>query len=266
MTDVHCHVRWQGYDIDDWVEHFASIGIDRVWALAWESWWRRVRGEYELPTRDVEEAAQRYPDLFVPFSSIDPREADFDDRFDYYVEHGFRGFGEMKLRLRIDNDDCKRVYARCGEVGWPVLFHMDRCLQPGGQWYMTDVERLEPVLGEFPDTTFIGHGPGWWAEVSGDADEVLEAYPKGPVTEGGRLPRMLRAYDNLYADLSAGSGHNAITRDAEWGRQFVIDLSGKLMYGTADCDTKHLETLRAMDLPAEVFDAIMEGNSRRLVP
>jgi len=203
MTDVHCHVRWHGMDLEDWIEHFTAIGVDRVWALGWESWWRRQRGEYELPTGDVEEATERYPDFFVPFCMIDPREADFDARFDDYVEKGFRGYGEMKLRLRVDNDDCKRVYARCAEVGWPLLFHMDRCLKPGGQWYMTNVERLEPVLDEFPETVFIGHGPGWWAEISGDADEAREPYPQGPVTEGGRLPRLLTEYDNLYADISA---------------------------------------------------------------
>ena len=266
MTDVHCHVRWQEWDIDEWAQHFASIGIDRVWALGWECWWRRMRGEYELPTSDVEEAAQRYPDLFVPFCCIDPRDADFDDRFDRYVELGFRGFGEMKLRLCIDNWDCKRVYARCAEVGWPILFHVDVCLELGGMWYMADVSRLEAILREFPDTNFVGHGPGWWREVSGDADEAPDAYPKGPVTPGGRLPRMLREYDNLYADLSAGSGYNALTRDPDFGRDFAIEFCDKLMYGTDNNDTKHLELLRGWELPPEVFDAIMEENARKLVP
>ncbi len=266
ITDVHCHVRWHGMDIDGWVEHFASIGVDRAWALAWETWWRRTRGEYELPTGDVEEAVERYPDLFVPFCCIDPREADFDRRFDDYVEKGFRGFGEMKLRLRVDNDDCKRIYSRCGEVGWPVLFHMDRCLQPGGQWYLANVERLEPVLDEFPDTAFIGHGPGWWAEISGDADDRSEAYPDGPVTEGGRLPRLLREYDNLYADISAGSGYRALTRDPDFGRDFVLRFADKLMYGTDNSDTKHLELLRGMDLPDEVFSKVTRENAARLVP
>ena len=266
ITDVHCHVRWHGMNIDDWIAHFSAIGVTRAWALGWECWWRRVRGEYELPTGDVEEAFARFPDFFVPFCMIDPREADFDRRFDDYVEKGFRGYGEMKLRLRVDNDDCKRVYARCAEVGWPVLFHMDRALKPGGQWYMTNVKRLEPVLDEFPDTIFIGHGPGWWAEISGDADEALVPYPDGPVTEGGRLPRLLREYDNLYADISAGSGHRALSRDPDFGRQFVLDLQDKLLYGTDNYDTKHQELLRSMDLPEEVFAKITRENATRLVP
>jgi hypothetical protein len=166
----------------------------------------------------------------------------------------------------VDNDDCKRVYARCAEVGWPVLFHMDRCLQPGGQWYMTNVERLEPVLNEFPDTIFIGHGPGWWAEISGDADEVREPYPEGPVTEGGRLPRLLAEYPHLYADISAGSGRLALSRDPEFGRQFVLDHQDKLLYGTDNFDTQHIELLRAMELPEDVFTKITSGNADRLIP
>lgn len=172
----------------------------------------------------------------------------------------------MKLRLRADNDDVQRIYARCGEGGWPVLFHMDRCLQPGGRWYMANVERLEPMLRKYPDTVFIGHGPGWWAEISGDADEVKTAYPSGSVADGGRLPRLLHEYDNLYADISAGSGHNALSRDLDFGRQFVIDLQDRLLYGTDNHDTQHIELLRAMDLPTEVFEKVTERNAGRLVP
>lgn len=80
MTDLHCHVRCHEWDVEDWVAHFTALGVDRVWALAWESWWRRMRGEYELPTSDVEKAAAAHPELFVPFCCIDPREADFDAR------------------------------------------------------------------------------------------------------------------------------------------------------------------------------------------
>jgi uncharacterized protein len=143
---------------------------------------------------------------------------------------------------------------------------MDRCLEPGGQWYMTNVERLEPVLDEFPDTIFIGHGPGWWAEISGNADEALEPYPQGPVIEGGRLPRLLREYDNLYADISAGSGYRALTRDPEFGLQFILDLQDKLLYGTDNRDSKHLELLRGLDLPSEVLAKITHENAARLVP
>jgi hypothetical protein len=123
------------------------------------------------------------------------------------------------------------------------------------------------VLEEFPEVHFIGHGPGWWREISGDADDVPEsAYPEGPVKPGGRLPELLAKYDNLHADLSAGSGLQAITRDPEFGRQFLIDFSHKLMYGTDYHDRRLLDALEGYELPEDVFAAIMDGNSRKLVP
>ena len=35
-------------------------------------------------------------------------------------------------------------------------------------------------------------------------------YPKGPIHKPGRVAELLSKYDNLYGDLSAGSGYNAI--------------------------------------------------------
>ena len=47
---------------------------------------------------------------------------------------------------------------------------------------------LEKALKEFPDTQFIGHGPGWWASISGDVTQAdLARYPDGTVTPGGAI-------------------------------------------------------------------------------
>jgi predicted TIM-barrel fold metal-dependent hydrolase len=266
ITDIHCHVNWLDMDIHAWAEHFRSLGVDRVWVLGWVEWDRRLHGEYELPTIDCLEAAYRYPDLFVPFCSIDPREPHLPDKIKHYVELGCRGFGEFKVRLCIDNPDSKVVYRTCSELGLPLLFHMDIWIDGVSYWYNADCTRLPAVLEEFPDTTFIGHGPGFWREISGDADENRDVYPEGPVTPGGRLPEMLSKYDNLYADMSAGSGRKALSRDPEFCRQFILDFSHKLMYGTDYHDRALLDLLESYELPEDVFAAIAEGNARKLVP
>ncbi len=267
MTDIHCHVNWLDMDIDAWAKHFRELGVDRVWALGWEEWDRRLKGEYELPTTDAIEASRRYPDLFVPFCSVDPREDNVPQRIKDYVARGCRGFGEAKFRLCVDNPDLKVVYRTCAELGLPFLFHMDIWMPEVSFWYMHDLTRLPKVLEEFPQVNFIGHGPGWWRWISGDEDQHLtEAYPEGKVTPGGLLPELLSKYDNLYADISAGSGRIALSRDQEFGRQFIIDFSHKLMYGTDYFDREHLDLLKSYDLPAEVFQAVTEGNSRKLVP
>lgn len=93
--------------------------------------------------------------------------------------------------------------------------------------------RLERVLRELPQTTFIGHGPAFWAEISAHVPpDERGGYPKGPVVLGGAVPRLMAAYPNLWADLSAGSGHNALTRDAAFGIEFLDRFQDKLLFGT----------------------------------
>jgi predicted TIM-barrel fold metal-dependent hydrolase len=46
---------------------------------------------------------------------------------------------------------------------------------------------------------------------------------------------MLRSYGNLYADLSAMSGYNAVTRDEAFGVQFLNEFQDKLFFGTDMC-------------------------------
>jgi len=82
--------------------------------------------------------------------------------------------------------------------------------------------------------SFIGHAQTWWGNISGDLDP-LELYPKGPVKPGGLTDRLLGDYPNMYGDLSAGSGLNALTRDPEFARGFVARHARKLIWGS-DCN------------------------------
>jgi uncharacterized protein len=59
-------------------------------------------------------------------------------------------------------------------------------------------------------------------------------YPAGPVKRGGLTDKWLSEYPNLYADLSANSGNNAMSRDPEFARGFVARHKDKLIFGS-DC-------------------------------
>src|SRR4029079_18811720 len=84
-----------------------------------------------------------------------------------------------------------------------------------------------------PGCNFIGHGPGWWASISGDVTERdLGGYPKGKVAPGGAIDRLMEKYPNLYGDLSAGSGASASSRDLEFGREFLIRRQDRICFGT----------------------------------
>jgi hypothetical protein len=45
----------------------------------------------------------------------------------------------------------------------------------------------------------------------------------------------MRKYPNLYGDLSAGSGCNALARDPEYAIKFMTEFQDRLMFGLDIC-------------------------------
>ena len=91
--------------------------------------------------------------------------------------------------------------------------------------------------------------------------------PLEPVpTRFGKLPEMFRQYPNLYADFSAGSGLNALQRDPEFARGFLIEFQDRLLYARDCFDNRLQEFLNSLGLPDGVPQKIYAGNALRLVP
>jgi predicted TIM-barrel fold metal-dependent hydrolase len=109
----------------------------------------------------------------------------------------------------------------------PILLHFQH------RRYNLGFERFHAMLEKFPKTNFIGHAQTWWGNIDKNHDQT-QMYPKGPVAPGGLTDRYLRDYPNMYADLSAGSGLNALTRDEDHTRGFFERHQDKLIYGS-DC-------------------------------
>ena len=90
------------------------------------------------------------------------------------------------------------------------------------------------MLEKFPSVKFLGHAQTWWANIDKNHSDQTVLYPKGPVTPGGLTDRYLSDYPNMYGDLSAGSGLNALTRDEVFTRDFLTRHQDKLLFGS-DC-------------------------------
>ena len=186
---------------------------------------------------------------------------------------GVRVCGELKLRMMFDNPDALRMYEVCARYGLPVVVHIDYPIPTGSGsplrpdfWYGGGIEPFERAVKRCPRTIFLGHGPGFWAHISGDDQFLTSVYPKGHVQKGGEVSRLLRECPNLFADLSANSARNAITRDRGFGREFLIEFQDRLLFAR-DCFTDALHrTLLEFDLPAKVLEKILSGNALRLVP
>jgi predicted TIM-barrel fold metal-dependent hydrolase len=111
----------------------------------------------------------------------------------------------------------------------------------------------------------IGHGPGFWREISGDAAAAPGIYPTGPVTPGGRVQQLLEQHDNVSADLSAGSGLGALKREPEHAVKFLCRFADRLLFGRDTCGGDLQEFLKSLDLPDDVRQKIYAGNAQRLV-
>ena len=224
-----------------------------------------------------------YPDRIIPFGNLDPRwlgnssKSDFTPLLEWFIEHGCKGIGEVTANIPFDDLRVVNMFRQIGAARLPVLFHgigMGK-----GTYGLQDepgAPRLERLLREAPETTIVGHGQGFWAEIAaGLSPEEKMGYPKGPIKEEGALPRLLRQYPNLYADISAGSGYNALTRDSEYGVAFINEFQDRLLFGTDVCfgdeqgrmpHLRHLKDLLAEGkISQAVFDNITCGNALKIL-
>ena len=133
-------------------------------------------------------------------------------------------------------------------------------------WYGGGIEAFERAVQACPGTTFIGHAPGFWAHISNDGQAYEVSYPSGPVVPGGKTVQVLRDYPNLCADLSAGSGLNALRRDPAFAVDFLLEFQDRLLYARDDFHNQLQGFLESLDLPTEVLVKIYAANALRLVP
>jgi len=273
--DIHAHsgrlLRHLPFlEIENLIAIMDREEIDRACLMAVEN---PEECDYFFTTEQVLAACERFPGRLIPFCCVDPRHR-YPESFnpfpviEEYVERGCRGFGEVLAGVPIDHPGLQKIYAACGELGIPVLFHSDHLIcsdEPGEP-------RLERMLQNYPDTIFIGHSTRFWAEISlnPDLDPVrLAAYPSGLVTPTGATDRLLGQYPNLYGDLSAGSGYTAITRDLAFGLDFLERRQDKLLFGTdvlsPDQKLPFISFLRAAPIGETAKVKIFYQNAERLL-
>jgi predicted TIM-barrel fold metal-dependent hydrolase len=187
----------------------------------------------------------KHPDRFIWFCNIDPRNCGHDPKADlskllmFYKNLGAKGVGELTAQLPIDDPLMDNLFYHCAQCDMPVTIHVAPMNAPFGYYGIKDdvgLPRLEKMLKKHPKLKFIGHSQPFWAEMSADiTEEFRNRYPKGKVTDG-RIAKLLREYDNLYCDLSAGSGANAIMRDPEYAELFLNEFADRILYGCDICE------------------------------
>jgi predicted TIM-barrel fold metal-dependent hydrolase len=145
-----------------------------------------------------------------------------------YLARGAVMIAEQKFGVECDSPEMQRIYAIAQERSVPVLMHWQF------ETYNKGFERFPRMLEKYSRVRFIGHAQTWWANVDKNHADQTVLYPKGPVTAGGLTDRYLADYPNMFGDLSAGSGLNALTRDEDFTRGFLERHQDKLLFGS-DC-------------------------------
>ena len=281
IIDIHNHADYRGHNVDAVLRDMDENGIAVTCLLSWEcpptDYDPETKhafspfSENPVPFERCVAYKEKAPERFLLGFCPDPRRPDAIGRMRAALRlHELSVCGELKLRMMYDNPDALRLYRFCGENGLPVLLHLDYELGAGGcpwpnWWYGGGIDALERVLALCPETKFIGHAPGFWAHISNDELCRAEAYPKGPVLPGGKIERLLGQYPNLYCDISANSGHNALSRDRDFTRAFLQTWQDRVLYGRDSFDGVHRALLESLGLPGEVLGKIYEGNARRVL-
>ena len=264
------------------LELYDEVGIERGVMLPMVS---PEGGDVVQSCYEIIEAAGRYPDRLIPFCNIDPRLGDNNPEralapiIDHYKELGCRGIGEITANLWFDDPRVENLFDHAEACDMPVTFHV--APRDGCTYGLIDdlgLPRFEGQIRKHPNLVFLCHSQAFWSNISADADEDnWSGYPPGPVTEGGRIPELLRSYPNVYGDLSAGSGCNAVSRDPEFGYAFLTEFQDRLLFGTDVNQTSHrdsvlinlkdfLESARAEGkISPVVFDKITHQNAERVL-
>jgi predicted TIM-barrel fold metal-dependent hydrolase len=227
-VDFHLHIKHYKRDLPATIAHIEGLGCEKAVLLPIED----IASGLLLTTDEVLDAHRRHPKRVIPFCQVDLRRDGFERRIRAYAAAGCRGYGEQKQQMPLNDPRIARMLGVISEFGWPCTFHF----QEGPRGFNQGiVEHLEPMLKRFPRVKFIGHAQSWWSHISADAPPPeVSLYPKGPVKPGGLIDRLLADYGNIYADISAGSGYLALSRDEPFTAGFVRRHRRKLLFAT-DC-------------------------------
>jgi len=221
------------------IPRYDELGIEKAALLP------IVNPEVYLPQSNEEILAicRDRPDRFFPFCNIDPRaytnssDAPLGLLLEHYRKRGCRGVGEVMPNLPILHPLVRNLF-RCAEKA-ELPLTVDMSTHIGGTYGLYDdagLPQLEHSLRIFPHLTLIGHGPPFWAEI-GELETPGDraGYPSYSFTREGVVPKLFRRYPNLLADLSAGSGYNAMARNPGYAAQFLEEFQERLMFGTDIC-------------------------------
>ena len=266
ILDIHQHTNYSGRTDEQLLAHQRRMGITKTVLLPAGSKYGLAAGAGG--NQVVVELARRYPKDFRFFANEVPDLPGARQEIEKYLKLGAIGIGEQKFNVECDSKQMQLIFDIAQEYGVPVLMHFQHGV------YNLGIERLHKMLEKYPKVAFIGHAQTWWGNIDKNHDQTV-MYPKTPVTAGGLSDRLLSDYPNMYGDLSAGSGLNALLRDEDHARAFLARHQNKLLYGS-DCSdrdgagdgcsgSQQIAAIRKLAPNPGAVQKMLYGNAARLL-
>jgi len=278
IIDIHQHMGYSGRTDDILADHQRNMGISKTVLLPAGrplnsgSTHEGVSNGLEAKCLGNEACyrfAKAHRGRYAFGANEVPDAPDAVKEIEKYLKMGAVIIGEQKFGVECDSPEMQAIYRLAADYDVPVLMHWQY------QRYNYGFERFDRMLAKYARTRFIGHAQTWWAHIDkAYRDDTANLYPKGPVTPGGLTDRYLSDYANMFGDLSAGSGLNALTRDEDHARAFLERHQDKLVYGS-DCNdssgfapacqgAQTIATLRRL-APRSIHAKLFGQNARRLL-
>ncbi|GAB3342794.1 hypothetical protein GCM10027299_57930 [Larkinella ripae] len=277
IIDIHQHTDYMGRTHDQLIAHQRAMGVTTTVLLP------AGTPAFGLSTHKGESnglqakcsgnetcynLAKQYPKEFVFASNEVPDLPDATKEIEKFLKLGALVIGESKFGVQCDSPEMQRIYELAQTYRVPVLMHWQHGM------YNYDFTRFYTMLEKYPKVNFIGHAQTWWANIDKNHHDQTVLYPKTKVTPGGITDQLLSDYPNMYADMSAGSGLNALQRDEDHARGFLERHQNKLLFGS-DCvdavghgpqcqGSQTIATIRRLAPSKSIERKILHDNAKKL--
>ena len=266
VIDIHQHTVYGSRDGEQLVLHQRAMGVSKTVLLPVGT--REGLTPGAGGNQSVVDLAQKHPSEYVFFANAVPGTPNVRADIEKYLKAGAIGIGEQKYKFACDSGPMLQIFEIAQDHQIPVILHFQH------DTFNAGIERFHKVVGKYKKAKFIGHAQTWWGNIDRNHQQSV-MYPKGKVTPGGITDRLLSDYPNVYADLSAGSGLNALLRDEDHARAFLARHRDKLMFGS-DCSdsvgtgpacsgSQCIAAVRRLAPSADVLEAILSGNAIRIL-
>jgi len=266
VIDIHQHTNYRGRTNAQLIAHQRRMGITKTVLLPAGSKYGLAAGAGGNDT--VVAMTHSHPGKFVFFANELPDIPETRQVIEKYLKIGAMGIGEQKFHVECDSKYMQLVADIAKEHEVPLLMHFEY------DTYNLGFEHFYRMLEKYPTVNFIGHAQTWWGNIDKNHDQSV-LIPEGPVTPGGITDRLLSDYPNIYGDLSAGSGLNALERDEDHARDFLKRHQDRLVFGSDCADVpgtskkciglEQLANVRRLAPDARAIRKILYENSARLL-